>query len=75
MVEVTSFTVLDNQTPGALVLIDSSGCRYIEDIQSICVVGSDILDNVIGRKLVWKRLIPLCKNHHLVHLLPYHYLQ
>ena len=48
MVEVTGFNVLDNQTLGALVLICNSGCRYIEDIQNICMFNLCILDNAKG---------------------------
>ena len=46
MVEVTSFNVLDNQILGASVLNNNNGCRYIEDIQNICVFSLCILDNV-----------------------------
>ena len=64
MVEVTSFNILLNsQTLGVLELVDSNDCICIVDIHNIDVVNWCILDNVGGRRLVWKRLTLQCKSH------------
>ena len=63
MIEVTGFNVLlDSQILSVLVLVDSNGHICIVDIHSIGVVDWYILDNVGGRKLVWRRLILQCKS-------------
>ena len=75
MVEVTGFNVLDNQTLNVPELVNSNDCIYIVDIQSIDVVNQCILDNVGGRRPAWKRLIPLCKSCHFVHIILHRHLQ
>ena len=55
MIEVTNFNVLpDSPILGVLVLVDSNGHICIVDICSIDVVDLCILDNVGGKRLVWK---------------------
>ena len=67
MIEVTSFNVLlDSRILDVLVLVDSNGHRCIVDIHSIDVVDQYILDNVGGRRLVWRRSTLQCKSHHFV---------
>ena len=52
MVEVTSFIfLLNSQTLGVLVLINSSDHICIVDIRNIDVINWCILDNVRGRRL------------------------
>ena len=75
MVEVTGFNILDSQTLGVLVLIDSSDHICIVDIQSIDVIDCCILDNVGGRRLVWRTSILLYKNYCLICLILHCYLQ
>ena len=63
MVEVTDFNILlNNQTLGVPELVDSNDCICIVDICDIDVVDWCILDNVGGRRLVWKRLTLQCKS-------------
>ena len=63
MVEVTGFNVLlDSQILGVLVLVDSNGHICIVDIHSIDVVDQYILDNVGGRRLVWRKLTLQCRS-------------
>ena len=76
MAEVTSFNVLLNsQTLGVPELINSNDCICIVDIHNINVVDQCILDNVGGRRLVWKRLTLQCKSCCFACLLHYHCLQ
>ena len=76
MVEVTSFIfLLSSQTLGVPVLIDGSDCICIVDIHSIDVVNWCILDNVGGRRLVWKRSTLQCKSCHFIHLILHCHLQ
>ena len=73
MVEVTGFNVpLDSQTLNVPGLVDSNNHIYIVDICSIDVVDLCILDNVGGRKLVWRRSTLQCKSHHFIHQVLHH---
>ena len=68
MVEVTNFNVLpDSLILGVLVLVDSNGHMCIVDIHSIDVVDWYILDNVRGRRLVWRKSTLQCRSHCFVH--------
>ena len=70
MVEVTSFNVLLNsQTLGVPELVNNNDHICIVDIRNIDVVNQCILDNVRGRRLVWKRLTLQCKSCRFVHLI------
>ena len=63
MIEVTGFNVLlDSWILGVLVLVDSNGHICIVDIHNIGVIDQYILDNVGGRKLVWRRSTLQCKS-------------
>ena len=76
MVEVTGFNVsLDSQTLNVLGLVDSNDRIHIVDIHSIDVVDLCILDNVRGRRLVWRRSTVQCKSCRFVHQVLHHHLQ
>ena len=73
MIEATGFNVLlDSRIPGVLVLVDSNGHICIVDIRSIGVVDWYILDNVGGRKLVWRRSTLQCKTCRFVRRVLHH---
>ena len=73
MIEVTGFNVfLDSRILSVLVLVNSNGHICIVDICSIGVVDRYILDNVGGRKLVWRRLTLQCQSRHFVRQVLHH---
>ena len=63
MVEVTGFNVFpDSQILGVPELVNSNDYICIVDIRNIDVVDRCILDNVGGRRLVWRRSTLQCKS-------------
>ena len=73
MIEVTNFNVLPNsQILSVLVPVDSNGHICIVDICSIDVVDRYILDNVGGRRLVWRKSTLQYRSHRFVRRVLHH---